>query len=152
MHGFFWSICFLSLAGLLAGQPSDSVAASANFSRFWVVLCYTRLFLLCLWIWEKEGRWHQATSAICLSWTRVCCPVEYWNTICFQHWDACPLEKRGGTWTDRVPCPLSCDRKVDLFGLSCCACCMVSSVKELTHSYAGPSLLSLTSNVTATQI
>lgn len=63
-----------------------------------------------------------------------------------------PAGETGGAWTECVPCPMSWDRKVDLFGLSRCACCMVNSVKGLTHSYAGPSLLSLTSNVTATQI
>lgn len=65
---------------------------------------------------------------------------------------SCQLEKCGGPWAEGVHCPMSYDHKVDLFGLSHCACCMANSVKVLAYSYAGPSLLSLTSNVTATQI
>lgn len=42
---------------------------------------------------------------------------------------------------------MSCDCKVDLFGLPC-ACCVVTSARGRARSHAGPSLPSLTSNVT----
>lgn len=57
--------CFPS-AGLSAGQPSDSVAASAKFKQ--VLSCftlYTAATSLALHL--QERRWHEAASATCLS-------------------------------------------------------------------------------------